>query len=125
MAENNSQTDLPPELSGKLKSLKNITAIVYLCQVLGFGFFGIPILIGVVLNYLKRDDVQGTWLESHFNWQVKTAYIVLALLAISGLTLDFGLGIFILLGTVVWMVYRIALGWYALNANQPIMEKQR
>jgi uncharacterized membrane protein len=120
MTGNTTNPDLPPELSGNLKSLKTITAIVYLCQVLAFGFFGIPVLIGLALNYYKKADVQGTWLESHFNWQVKTAYIVLALLAISGLTLDFGLGIFILLGTVVWMVYRIALGWYALNANQPI-----
>lgn len=123
MTENTPQTDLPPELSGKLKSLKNITAIVYLCQVLTFGFFGIPLLIGVALNYLKKEDVQGTWLESHFNWQIKTAYIVLALLAVSGLTLDFGLGIFILLGTVIWMVYRIGIGWYALHANQPVAGK--
>ncbi|MGR8935926.1 MAG: DUF4870 family protein [Gammaproteobacteria bacterium] len=123
MSENNSQPDLPPEISGKMKTLKNIAAVVYLCQVLAFGFFGIPLLIGVALNVYKKEDVQGTWLESHFNWQIKTAYIVLALLAVSGLTLDFGLGIFVLLGTVIWLVYRIGLGWYALNANQPIGEK--
>jgi uncharacterized membrane protein len=120
MTGNITNPDLPPELAGNLKSLKTVAAIVYLCQVLTFGTFGATLLIGVALNYYKKANVQGTWLESHFNWQVKTAYIALALLAVSFLTLDFGVGIFILLGTVIWMVYRIALGWYALNANQPI-----
>lgn len=124
MSDNNTQIDLPPELAGNLKSLKKIAAIVYICQVLAFGFFGMPILIGVGLNLYKKSEVQGTWLESHFNWQIKTAYITLALLAVSGITLDFGIGIFILLGTVIWMVYRIALGWSALNSNQPMSEKR-
>jgi uncharacterized membrane protein len=120
MTGNAPERELPPELAGNLKSLKNWTAVIYLCQVLAFGFFGIPVLIGLGLNFYKRSEVIGTWLESHFNWQIKTSYVVLALLAFSGITLELGFGIYILLGTVVWMVYRIALGWYALNSNQPI-----
>lgn len=120
MTENTPLRELPPELKGKLKSLKNVAAVVYLCQVLAFGFFGIPLLIGVALNLYKKAEVQGTWLQSHFDWQIKTAYIVLALLAVSGMMLEIGVGMFILLGTVIWMVYRIGVGWYALNSNQTV-----
>ena len=110
-----------PEEANRLKSLKTITGIVYLCQVLAFGFAGIPVLIGVVINYLKRSEVKGTWLESHFNWQIKTVWVSLALLAAAGLTMHFGIGFFILISTVLWLIYRIVLGWNALNSNKPII----
>ncbi len=104
----------------RLKSLKTVTGIVYLCQVLAFGFAGIPLLIGVVINYVKRTEVRGTWLESHFNWQVKTVWVTLLLLAAAGITLQMGIGVYILLPTVLWLVYRIILGWNALSSNKPI-----
>ena len=120
MSEITEEPQQNPEDAKKLKSLKTITGVVYLCQVLAFGFAGIPILIGVLINYLKRAEVEGTWLESHFNWQIKTVWVTLALLAAAGITLQFGIGIVILIPTVLWLVYRIVLGWNALNSNQPI-----
>lgn len=114
-AENGSEND------EKLKTLKTITAVVYLCQVLAFALAGLPLLIGVVINLVKRKEVQGTWLESHFNWQIKTVWVALALFAISGLTMFMGGG-YVLLVAVLWLVYRIAFGWYALHANKPIGE---
>lgn len=104
--------------------LKNITAMVYLCQVLAFAFAGIPLLIGVAINLIKREQVQGTWLESHFNWQIKTVWVALALFAVSGITFVFGLGFYILMFAVLWLVYRIAIGWFALSANEPVNEKK-
>ena len=41
--------------------------------------FGLPSLIAVLLNYLKRSDVRGTWLESHFVWQIRTFWFHAAL----------------------------------------------
>ena len=81
---------------------------------------GLPLLIGVAINFFKRNEVQGTWLESHFNWQIKTTWITLAGFALSGITFGMGIGFFILIATVVWLVYRITIGWFALNDDKPI-----
>ncbi len=106
--------------SEKLQALKRLAATVYLCQILTFMLAGLPLLVGVAINFFKRDEVQGTWLESHFNWQIKTSWVVLAGFALSGLTFGMGIGIFILIITVVWMIYRITIGWYALTDGNPI-----
>jgi len=106
----------------KLQVLKKLAATVYLCQVLAFAFAGLPLLVGVVINFMKQDQVQGTWLESHFDWQIKTVWMALAGFALSGLTFGLGVGLFILIPTVILLVYRIVIGWTALNANQAVAE---
>lgn len=114
--------DIPMEQPNneKLQSLKKLTATVYLCQVLTFMLAGLPLLLGVVINFYKKNDVQGTWLESHFDWQIKTTWVALAGFAVAGLTFAMGLGVFILAIVLVWMIYRIAVGWYALTDGKAI-----
>ncbi len=104
----------------KLQTLKKLAATVYLCQALTFMLAGLPLLVGVAINFFKRNEVQGTWLESHFNWQIKTTWITLAGFTLSGITFGMGIGVFILIATVVWLVYRITIGWYALNDGKPV-----
>lgn len=104
----------------KLKSLKKLAATVYLLQVLSFAFAGLPLLVGVFINFMNRDEVKGTWLESHFNWQVTTVWMALAGFALGGLTFQMGIGLFILIPTVILMVYRIVIGWNALNSDKPV-----
>ena len=107
-----------------LASSKRIVATVYLCQALTFMFAGLPLIIGVVLNFIGRKHAQGSWLESHFDWQVKTAWITIAGFALSGATFYLGAGIFVLMITVLWLVYRITLGWFALNDNKAVDSKK-
>ena len=104
----------------KLQILKRKATTVYLCQLLSFAFAGLPLLIGVFINFMNRDDVQGTWLESHFNWQIQTAWVTLAGFALAGLTFEMGIGLFILLPTILLLVYRIVIGWNALNAGRAV-----
>jgi len=106
----------------KLQSLKKLGAIVYLCQVLTFGLAGLPLFIGMAINYIKRAEARGTWLESHFNWQIKSAWITLVGLALFGLTIGTGISIFILIPTLILLVYRIVIGWNALNSNEAVKE---
>lgn len=115
----------PTEETEKLQSLKRLTATVYLCQILTFMLAGLPLLLGVAINFYKRNEVQGTWLESHFNWQIKTTWVVLAGFALSGLTFGWGIGIVILIITILWMIYRIVIGWYALTDGNPINPRQK
>ncbi|OQK16136.1 hypothetical protein AU255_13605 [Methyloprofundus sedimenti] len=107
----------------QLRELKRLTTTVYLCQALSLIFAALPLLVGVAINFYKRNEVQGTWLESHFNWQIKTCWVAIAGIAVSGLTFAMGIGIFTLFMTIFWMVYRITIGWNALTASKPINNK--
>jgi uncharacterized membrane protein len=53
------------------KSLKTLTMVVYALQALGF-LNGITWIVAVIINYVKKDEVRGSWLESHFRWQIRT-----------------------------------------------------
>lgn len=104
------------------KSLKKIAASVYLCQLLTFILAGVPLLIGVALNFYNKDEAVGTWIESHFDWQIKTAWIALAGFSVGGILfeMNFFLSVATLISTVVLMVYRIVIGWSALNSDKPV-----
>ena len=97
-------------------------------SVLGSFLFGWPSIIAVIINYVKRGEARGTWLESHFTWQIRTFWFALAwaaLVAAVSIPLSvilIGIGTWIagmfLLG--VWAIYRIARGWLRLKDHQPM-----
>ena len=107
-----------------LQSKKTLTSIVYILQFFAFFTGGITLFIGIVINYVKRSEVKGTWLESHFNWQIITFWFTLVLLCVVGITVPFGFGHFILMGTAIWLIFRIIRGWGRLNLNRPIKEDE-
>jgi uncharacterized membrane protein len=97
-------------------------------SVLGSFLFGWPSIIAVILNYVYRGDARGTWLESHFSWQIRTFWYALAWsLLVAAVSIPLALviigfgtwvvGIFIL---GVWAVYRVGRGWLRLNAHRPM-----
>ena len=104
----------------EIASLTNITQVIYALQALSF-LFGITAVIGVVINYVKRDDAHGTLLQSHFDWQIRTFWWGLAWSVVGVvLTLVF-VGFFVLFAAWVWMIYRVAKGWLKLNENKPVL----
>ena len=96
--------------------------------VVGSFIFGWPSIIAVIINYVKRGDARGTWLESHFDWQIRTFWyaagwavlVFLIGLPLTILIIGFGvwaLGFFVL---GIWAIYRIASGWMRLRDRQVI-----
>jgi uncharacterized membrane protein len=87
---------------------------------------GWPSIIAVILNYIKRGDVRGTWLESHFRWQIRTFWFGLLWVSLCLLfvVLTLGIGIVIAwlpLGVVsLWFIYRIVRGWMGLSNRRPM-----
>ena len=85
---------------------------------------GWPSIIAVILNYAKRSDVRGTYLDSHFSWQIRTFWYTLLWLLIAGLLFVTVIGILLAYilaaGAGIWVVYRILRGWLALNDRKPI-----
>lgn len=97
-------------------------------SVLGSFLFGWPSIIAVIINYVKRSDVRGTWLESHFSWQIRTfwfallwaLFVGLVSLPLSVILVGIGTWIAGLFVLGVWAIYRIARGWMRLNDHQPM-----
>jgi uncharacterized membrane protein len=55
-------------------------------SVIGSFLFGWPSIIAVIINYVKRGEARGTWLESHFDWQIRTFWFALLWGCLVGLT---------------------------------------
>ena len=84
--------------------------IVYVLQALAFiGLFFAPVM-GVIVNYIKLDDVRGSWLESHFRWQIRSFWYGLLWTVLASLTLPI-FGWLLWAAMSVWYFYRIAKGW--------------
>jgi len=85
---------------------------------------GWPSIIAVIINYVKRPDVRGTFLDSHFRWQIRTFWFALAWVAVMALLVMSFVGIPLawLIGVVagLWVLYRIARGWITLAKGAPM-----
>ena len=85
---------------------------------------GWPSIIAVIINYVKRSDVRGTWLDSHFIWQLRTFWFALLWLVLGWLVFLTVLGIpfavVIWLATGLWVLYRLIRGWLALMDRRPV-----
>ena len=110
------QTPTPDE---KMQSLKTLTTVVYALYAATF-FSGITCIVAIVINYVKKDDVAGTWLESHFRWQIRTFWFGLLWGVVGALTFILVIGWIVLAVTCVWLIYRIVKGWLNLNDNKPM-----
>lgn len=99
------------------QAARNLTMIVYALQAVAL-VTGLPLLVAAIINYLKKEEVRGTWLESHFRWQIRTFWFSLLWSAIGAITFVAVIGYFILLADLVWLVYRIARGWLNLANGQ-------
>lgn len=98
---------------------KTLTMIIYALQAASF-VVGLTFLVAVVMNYIKKDDVKGTWLESHFRWQIHTFWYGLLWAVIGGLLTMIFIGMLLLMANAVWIIYRITKGWIYLADNKPM-----
>lgn len=109
-----------------LHAFSLLTGIVGTATVVGAFLTGWPSIIAVILNYIKRSEVRGTWLESHFRWQIRTFWFGLLWISLCGAfiiaTLGIGFLVMWLPITLVglWFVYRIIRGWVTLGDRQPM-----
>lgn len=105
----------------QLASLKTLTLVVYALQVLSV-FVGITAIVGVIINYIKREDAAGTLYASHFDWQIRTFWWGL-IWSIVGFVLlfAFGLGLLVWFVAGIWALYRVIKGFIKLNDNQPVV----
>lgn len=119
------------------ESLVRLTHVIYglhafsaLMGILGPAFIvtafltGWPSIIAVIINYVKRSETRGTYLDSHFGWQIRTFWyaVLWALIALLFIATVFGavIGVPLLLVLGLWVLYRIIRGWITLNDGRPM-----
>ena len=109
-----------------LHAFSLLIGILGAATVVGAFLTGWPSIIAVILNYVKRAEARGTWLESHFRWQIRTFWFGLLWVVLCGcfVIVTFGIGLLIvwlpLAIVAVWFIYRIVRGWMALGAGSPM-----
>jgi uncharacterized membrane protein len=101
------------------RSLRTVATAVYALQAAGF-LFGITWLVAVIIDYVKRDDARGSWLESHFSWQIRTFWWGLLWGVIGGVLLLVLVGYLVLVANAVWIIYRIVKGWLRLAERREV-----
>jgi uncharacterized membrane protein len=101
------------------KSLKTLATVVYALQAVGF-LVGITWIVAVIIDYVKLDEAKGSWLESHFRWQIRTFWWGLLWGAIGSVLVFVLVGWLVLFAVSIWVIYRIVKGWLYLNDNKPI-----
>ena len=105
-----------------LHAFSAVTGIISSALVVTAFLTGWPSIIAVILNYVKRSDVRGTWLDSHFSWQIRTFWYALLWVVVGAILFVTFVGIpaaFVLwIGTGIWVLYRIIRGWLALSSQK-------
>jgi len=109
-----------------LHAFSLLTGIIGAATVVGAFLTGWPSIIAVILNYVKRSEVRGTWLQSHFRWQIRTFWFGLLWVVLCAAFVVATLGIGLLIAWIplalvgIWFVYRILRGWLRLIDRQPM-----
>ncbi len=102
------------------KHLKTVATVVYALQAAGFFLGGITWIVAIIVDYVKRDDAEGTWLASHFRWQVRTFWWGLLWGVIGGILTLVLVGFVVLFADAVWIIYRIVKGWLRLSEHREV-----
>lgn len=109
----------PVEDPEKIKSLKTITTVIYALNALSL-FVGISSIVAIIMNYVKLSDTRGTWLESHFRWQIRTFWYGILWAVVSFVLMFVMVGYVLLVAVGIWYIYRIVKGWLRLADNKPM-----
>lgn len=83
-------------------------------------FFGIPFIVAIIINYVKKSDVEGTLYESHFRWQIRTFWFTVLWSVIGVVTAFFLVGFLVLAAAGIWYIYRVVRGFLNLNDGKPM-----
>jgi len=107
-----------------LHSLAVLIGLTTFHTIVGSFIGGLPSIVAVIMNYARRSATRGTYLESHFRWQIRTFWFAFLWACVAGLVMLTFVGIPVaLVGIValsIWIAYRVIRGWLALRDQRPM-----
>jgi|SRR5688572_22462779 len=101
---------------------KNTVQLVYILQGVGF-FVGVTWIAGVIVNHVKRPEAAGSWVDSHFRWQIRTFWFGLLWGVVGTLLSVVFIGLVVLAANYIWLIYRVVKGWLDFSAGKPMYQK--
>jgi len=108
-----------------LHTLSILIGLTSAITVVGAFVFGIPSIVAVIVNYVNQASARGTFLESHFRWQIRTFWFALMWILIGIVLFLTIIGIpiawIVIVGAGIWVIYRIARGWLTLQDRKPMV----
>jgi len=114
-----------PDTSGAAdaQALVTLSHAVYALQAIGV-FTLFTLIVGVIMDYVKRDDAAGTFLASHFRWRIRTFWFFLLWETIGVMTyfilIGFVIGWLVFASAHLWLMYRVIKGWLYLLDRKPM-----
>lgn len=113
---------MEPSLSSEQQqSYKTLTTVIYALYGASL-LVGVTAIVAIVMNYVKREDVAGTFLESHFRWQIRTFWYGLLWTVIGTVLLIVLVGWAVLVANSIWIIYRVVKGFLRLSDNRPMYD---
>ena len=111
-----------------LHGLAVIIGLTSAHTIIGSFIGGAPSIIAVIMNYVRRSATVGTFLESHFRWQIRTFWfallwvIVIYVVTVPLMLVIIGIPMLILgiYALSIWIAYRVVRGWLALRDRRPM-----
>ena len=107
-----------------LHALSVLTGMLTSVTIVGAFVFGWPSIIAVILNYVKRGEAEGTFIATHFRWQIRTFWYAFGWTLLSWLLIFTLIGIpfawMLIMGVSIWVAYRVIRGWLALSDGKPM-----
>jgi len=111
-----------------LHSLAVLIGLTTFHTIVGSFIWGLPSIIAVIMNYARRPATHGTYLESHFRWQIRTFWyavlwsVVIWAVSVPLMLILIGIPLFILghFALAIWIIYRVARGWTSLRDQRPM-----
>ena len=107
-----------------LHSLAVLIGVTTFHTIIGSFIGSLPSIVAVVMNYVRRSATHGTFIESHFRWQLRTFWfaVLWAFAAVLAFVTIIGIPAAIIgvIALTVWIIYRLARGWLALRDKKPM-----
>jgi uncharacterized membrane protein len=108
-----------------LHALSIFIGVTGVITIVGAFVFGVPSIIAVIINYAYRSNVRGTFLESHFQWQIRTFWFALLWVTLGLMLFVTLIGIplawIVCIAAGIWVIYRVARGWLTLQDRKPML----
>lgn len=101
----------------ELAKQEKMVLYTYIAYCIGF-IFPLGTLAGFIIALMKKNEVTGTWMESHYKRLIKNT-IIAFVLGVIGIILTFvGVGILIFVSGL-WFLITTIMGFVRFNAKQP------
>ena len=99
-----------PTIDPQFSSQRQLVIIIYALYGAAFFLGGIPAIVAIIINYLKRSEIKDAMLASHFTWQIRSFWIAIGLAIVGAITTFIGIGFIVLFAVAIWNIYRLVRG---------------